>query len=187
MNKEEVNIQFLGQFLHEGIYVLPEELKHDTAETKEEKREETKAEVTVTDEIVEENLLPKLPQLGEFRKQVLILVNNPKDSIITDEEKDFFGKLLPAIKLIWSDVAVVNIYSISENEQDLFDFANSYDYKFLLAFTGELSTLKLITETNLYQSIKSASKIHLISNPVSELNTDKAQKISLWKELQQIF
>lgn len=183
-NREEINIHFLGQFIQEGIYLLPEEQTVPTTSIIEEKREESPA----TEELApSEEIIPKLPQIGEFRKQVLILVNNPQSDGITEEEKDFFSKLIPAIKLTWPDVAAVNINSLVNYEQDLQDFINSYDYKFLLAFTGKLPTLKFSVNGNLFESIKSAGKIHLVSNPISELNQSKAQKVSLWNELQRIF
>lgn len=184
-NREEINIQFLGQFIQEGIYVLPEEQTVPPSSIVEQKREENQAVEEINPQ--SEEIIPKLPQIGEFRKQILILVNNPKSDGITEEEKDFFSKLIPAIKLTWTDVAVVNINSLIGNEQDLLEFINSYDYKFLLAFTGELPVLKFSANGNLYESIKSASKIHLASNPVNELNNDKAEKVKLWNELQQIF
>ncbi|MFZ6663121.1 hypothetical protein [Peijinzhouia sedimentorum] len=183
-NREEINIHFLGQFIQEGIYVLPEEQIVSMTSIIEERREENPP---VADLAQSEEIIPKLPQIGEFRKQVLILVNNPQSDGITEEEKDFFNKLIPAIKLTWPDVAAVNINSLVNYKQDLQDFINSYDYKFLLAFTGKLPTLKFSIDGNLFESIKSAGKIHLVSNPVSELNQSKALKVGLWNELQRIF
>ncbi len=186
MNKEEeINIQFLGQFIQEGIYLLPEEMQKPKSSKQEEKREDTQAKEEIN--LESEDLIPILPQLGEFRKQVLILVNNASNSIISNEEKEFFSKLIPAIKLTWTDVAVVNINSIANNEQDLFDFIQSYEYTFLLAFTGQISSLKRTFDVELYTPNKSAGKIHLLANPVSELNGDKSQKVKLWDELKQIF
>ena len=185
MNKEAINIEFLGQFIQEGIYILPEDRLVPASDSVEEKREDKDNKEKAVIDV--EDVIPKLAQLGEFRKQVLILVNNKIDSIITEEEKDFFAKLIPAIKLTWADVAIVNIQSIANNEKDLYNYINTFDYKVLLAFTGQIASLKAIAEVELYKSIKSASKLHLLANPISELNLQKDQKVLLWKELQQIF
>jgi hypothetical protein len=188
-SENDMEKAFLSHFLTEGIYYIPNE--HQSEKKSAPLAESVKLPESIFESVIESNGLEEireeilsLPSVGEFRKKVLILVNAADSEFYTDQEKELLFKILGAVGLSISDVAIVNIHLLVQFPKDLFDAIKKWPYEQLIAFCGFLPALDIIVKAPMFKLTKAQSKMHLISSPISELIDDVEKKKLLWKELQ---
>lgn len=123
--------------------------------------------------------------LGENRKNILILVNNPDVVFLPDAQLDFLTKLLSACNLNLGDVAVLNFNTHPTlNSKDLITHFNS---KTIFLFGVEPGSIGMPILFPHFQIQNFNNCTYLFTPSLSELENDKLLKSKFWVCLKKIF
>jgi hypothetical protein len=131
---------------------------------------------------------PKLKYLGENRKNVTILVEQPKTEFLNKEDLTFLTNILKACQLSLPDIAIVNIVSQSATFQQIKEQLNP---AYLLLFNVETLAIKLPFVVPAFQLQDYDGCKIMTAPPLSSLNQPtqdgKLLKTKLWMGLKQMF
>ena len=122
--------------------------------------------------------------LGNNKKQVLVIVENPGNTFLPDEELNFLTGILHACKLSIDDVALVNIANQPSAYKELLAFFKS---RIVLLFAVEPSHFGLPMNFPHYQIQAYANNSFLYSPSLKELENDRVEKSKLWVCLKRLF
>ena len=131
---------------------------------------------------------PVLQWLGDNKKHITILVNDPANVYISDVSLKFLTNILAACKLTIADVAVVNI---SKKKADYQEIITALQSKFLLLFGINVTALNIpfalpeyIMEEKNNCCFLSAGSLEIMNQDTSEAKTEKGK---LWTCLKKMF
>ncbi|UII30511.1 hypothetical protein LVD17_19655 [Fulvivirga ulvae] len=178
---------FLKHFITEPVYVIPgENLPASKVELKEEKTVavvEEAAEVYQQPE-PEQKQVKELVFKGDNKKRILVIVDQPEEEFINAADESFLSKIIGAIKLDISDIAIVNFPNNNGlNKETLLDFNAS---KYLVFGVSDSKLFK----DNLppYQAIDIENGKQVLScSSLTAIASDPTQKKLLWTALQKMF
>ena len=129
-----------------------------------------------------------LQYLGENRRGIVIVVNQPDVSIIEDDNLAFLTNILKACNLNLSDIAIVN----NHKQEVVFTIAREQlDSKTILIFDVSPSSIKLPFSIPDFQVHQYSGCTILTVPSLSELNQatedSRLKKSKLWTSLKQVF
>jgi hypothetical protein len=126
-----------------------------------------------------------LSHLGNNKKQIAVIVNNPDAVHISDAELAFLTSILTACKLGLDDVAIINTANNSEkNFKKLFSLVPAIA---VLLFGVKPEELALPVSFPIFQVQHFAGINYLYAPPLNEIEKDKAIKSRLWANLKKLF
>lgn len=160
--------EFLKHFIQEPIYVI------DKASSV--KAPEPSSEV-VQEETPISSIKPKvLKSKGENQKGIVILVSYDNVEIINSTDEQFLLKILGAVKLALSDVAIINL---SDHDRNI----SLPDHSVCLNFNSKADQ----GESNLYEIQQNNGATTLSCDNLSVIASDTSKKKLLWTALQTLF
>lgn len=125
--------------------------------------------------------------LGENNKYVLVLVNYPDSKHITDKDKEFFLKVISALKLTIEDVAVLNYaHYVSADINALKEY---FSCSRIITF-GLPPSSAVFRNLNMQDySVTNVYGVSLLpaSDTLRIIESDKNKKIVLWNALKLLF
>jgi hypothetical protein len=122
-----------------------------------------------------------VPFLGENKKNILILIQNPKEAFLSDEMFGFLTRILQSVHLNMGDVALVNTAHCSETGPEA--LLRQFKPNALLLF-GE--ALPAVTQD--LNQVVSHNGIHrLCTDDLETLAAQTERKRAFWVALQQLF
>ena len=123
--------------------------------------------------------------LGENKKKVLVLVNQPSAVFLGDAELDLLSRMFGACKMDLGDIAVVNMnnYPASTYNQ----LVSFFKAKVVLLFDVSPSSLQMPIDFPLYQLQPLAGCTFLSSASLSIIDRVKEEKTKLWNALKRLF
>ena len=123
--------------------------------------------------------------LGENKKKVLVLVNQPSAVFLGDAELDLLSRMLGACKMDLGDIAVVNLnnYPASTYNQ----LVNFFKAKVVLLFDVSPSSLQMPIDFPQYQLQPLAGCTFLSSASLNVIDSVKEEKTKLWNALKRLF
>ncbi|MBI2729703.1 MAG: hypothetical protein HYX40_02955 [Sphingobacteriales bacterium] len=122
--------------------------------------------------------------LGENKKSILILVQDPASPFLNETSFNLLLNILTACKLNMGDVALINNSKLSA---ELSEVLKKLSAKTVLLFGIEAREMNLPIDFPHYQVQKHGSITYLSSNDFEGLEADKQQKGKLWLCLKKIF
>lgn len=143
------------------------------------------AESNSTDKITAAPQKPKIEFkfLGKNQKNILILVNDLKNDVSTEQGRELLRKLVKAINLTNNDFALVNYAGyISEKYKELNSF---FSCKVMIAFGVAPVELDLPAQP-LNQLVAYNEATHLFAKNLHDLDADIPSKKALWASLQHL-
>ena len=123
--------------------------------------------------------------LGNNKKKIAILLNSETAIYLPDDELNFLLGILTACKLSMADIALVNI----AKNPDLVYSVLSQQLKVEKVFLFGLNpaTIELPLQFPHYQVQQFNNQVYLSSVSLSEMHTNKEEKMKLWACLKKIF
>jgi len=123
--------------------------------------------------------------LGDYKKNILILVRYPSIPFLPDDQLNFLSTILGACKLNLGDVAILNI---SNHEPIIYsDVLKKFRSSFLILFGVTPKEFDLPVNFPEYQ-VQSLNNCTFLYAPVLEkLESDKVLKSKLWVCLKKMF
>src|SRR6478735_524235 len=118
---------------------------------------------------------------GENKKEVLILTEDKNQEYISDTDAILLGKILTAVGLTMSDVALVNIASYQN--LDWMKLRTEVKYRYMIAFTPSAALLHKNLQIPLYTTKRTNTLDFLISDTLASLEQSIDQKKKLWGNL----
>ncbi|POY35862.1 hypothetical protein C3K47_14025 [Solitalea longa] len=180
----------LSTLLSETLYKVDEWNQNDRAQTI---QNTPVAEETVT-QVAEQQATVAAPEtnagfeyLGENNRYVLVLVNYPNSKYITDKDKEFFLKVIAALKMSLDDVAVLN-YAHCKNA-DLTALKNFFSCSKVIGFDLPSDAL-VFKGLNMHDyATTNFSGMSIMRSPdtLSAIEADKNKKMVLWNALKLLF
>lgn len=126
--------------------------------------------------------------LGECRKHVVIVVNEPKAAIIKDSELEFISKILAACNLNIADTAIVNIH---DQRVDYTQLNEQFNTAFLLLFGVDPAAIQLPFTVPHFQVQPYAGSTIVCTPPLQEMLVEgpesRTLKSKLWMSLKTAF
>lgn len=171
------NSSFLPHFLTEEVYLIHSDI------TKNKEQESNIESQPIEDTKSESNAKPiQLTYAGLNQKGILVLINYPNG--IPDDEKDLLFKILTAIQLTETDIALTDL-AINNTEQHVSLLANLPCQK-IIAFGTTCATL-FPEDTPNYQVLSINNRTVLKSHSIRDIAADTEKKKLLWAQLQKVF
>jgi hypothetical protein len=141
--------------------------------------------LVVNSEFVEQNFAKnEISYLGENKKQILFIVNNPKQDFLADEEMKLLTNLLKACKLSLEDIALVNYANHPYSYEIL---SEKFHSKKILMFGVSTADLDLPFAIPLFQIQKFHEQFFMPAPLLEDLSASKELKTKLWICLQKLF
>lgn len=130
----------------------------------------------------------KINWLGNFQKQVIILVDDRNAVHLGDEELELLGKMLQAVKLSLADIALVN----TARQQIIWpELMNQLPALSVIFFGVEPSSIGVPMRFPHFRVQRWSNTLFLYSPSLTTINTPSPDQTSLkkdlWKALQEIF
>lgn len=132
--------------------------------------------------------------LGENKKQILLVMNDPEAVHVSDNQLPFLVNLLKACRLSLGDVAVFNFYSLASQSkeakvkpEELNELLNYFAPQKIFLFGVHPSAwgLPLLFPAFQIQTFKNIT--YLYAPPLKEIEADQLLKSKLWLCLKNIF
>ncbi|MFN8354722.1 MAG: hypothetical protein U0Y10_09760 [Spirosomataceae bacterium] len=121
-----------------------------------------------------------------YSQKVLILISEPKHSVLSESDADFLEKVLKAVNLTSAEVDFINIDKV-DKQADFKDMLSAKQVHHFLTFGVPLKRLKLEILLVPYQ-IKQVEGINfLYADPLATIQQDVAKKKALWVCLKKLF
>ncbi len=136
----------------------------------------------------EEQLLPPSGELNFFggnKQHIILLVNNPDATFITDQQLTFLSGILNACKLTLEDVGLINIASYTGVSYK--KISDNFNARIIIMFgllTDEIQLPFVMPE---YQRQSYNNQVYLAVPSLNDLENNRELKRKLWVALQQIF
>lgn len=123
--------------------------------------------------------------LGENRKHILVIVNDPESVHIADEQLSFLTKLLASTDHSLADVAIINLNQLKTvNPAGITQQLKS---RLVFLFGVEPTDFGLPVSFPQFQ-VQALNKVQYLFSPsLNELEKDKLSKSKLWVCLKRIF
>ncbi len=123
--------------------------------------------------------------LGTNQKKIAILVISAEAIYLPDDELNFLLGILTACKLSMADIALINVAKNPKLNYNIITTQLKAEKIFL--FGLDANSIELPLQFPHYQVQKYNNQIYLSSLSLSNLQTDKAEKMKLWNCLKTIF
>ena len=127
----------------------------------------------------------ELTFFGGNKQHILLLVNNPDTSFVSDEQLTFLSGILNACKLTLEDIGLLNIAShpaISYKK-----ISETFNPRIVMMFGILPDTIQLPFVMPEFQRQSYNNQVYLAVPTLTELENNKELKRKLWTVLQQIF
>jgi hypothetical protein len=130
----------------------------------------------------------KISSLGDFARNILVLVNDPDHIYLGEAELDTLGKMLQALQFSFADIAIVNAAHQKTNWQIL---QQQFAAKKVVLFGVEPADIQIPVRFPHFR-VQNWSNIHFLFSPsLAEINretpTQKQTKMALWTAIKQLF
>ncbi|MFM7671208.1 MAG: hypothetical protein ACKO6Q_01280 [Bacteroidota bacterium] len=119
------------------------------------------------------------PLLGDYKKRVLILIDEPEQAFLKDEDLSFLTGILSACKLNMGDVGIINLSGDSNTSSA--DLKKALHPSSWWLFGLDRSRI------GLKESDQSAPEPVFIAPPLKELSQNPQDKKLLWNQLRSHF
>ncbi|MBA2498425.1 MAG: hypothetical protein H0V30_01730 [Chitinophagaceae bacterium] len=148
-----------------------------------------------TDQLIEEkpDIIPMITKsqmtagikfLGDNKKNILILINNPDTVFLPDEQLNFLTTILNACKMSLGDVAIINLAHTQIDYQTL---KKNLNQDKALLFDIQPAQIQLPVKFPHFQVQSFDGCQYLLSPSLDQLDKDKQLKGKLWSCLQRLF
>ncbi|MDX2047332.1 MAG: hypothetical protein SFU87_11130 [Chitinophagaceae bacterium] len=138
----------------------------------------------ITPEKSKDEIIPIL-YLGNNKKQILLLVQNPGHAFLPDKTLEFLTGILSACKFSLQDIALVNLSHAGENTY--LQLVHHFRPAVCLLLGVAPSQIELPIHFPHFQVQQYNGVSYLSSPPLESLAEDKLLKSKLWLCLKQIF
>lgn len=128
---------------------------------------------------------PPLKYLGENKRRILLLVQDPGAVHLEDKSLNFLLSILNACTLSMESVALVNMTGTGARTVE--DIAGELDSQSVLLFGIDPAGLGWATVPETYQVHPQGGRTWLRADALSLIEADRAQKGRLWNSLKQLF
>jgi hypothetical protein len=180
----------LAEMFHTGIVVIPEEFapQEEPVATSMVQHEESPSDPikTATEEMP--NASDTVVWLGNFSRQVLVVVNDPAALHLNDADFALLGKILGAVKLSVADIAVVNVARHNLQYETLNHLLPA---KVAIYFGVEPVSIGVPFKVPMFQVQPWNQTKFLYAPSLKELNVQSPEAVSLkkslWEALKKIF
>jgi hypothetical protein len=148
----------------------------------------SKADEPSLNSLMEPVITQRIAWLGEFKKNILVLVHDENNLHLGDNELDLLSKMLQALKLSLADIALVNC-----GKQIVLwpTLTSELSAKHVLFFGVNPTTIQLPVRIPDFRVYNWNDSRLLYSPSLSTINTISAEqttlKKDLWKSLQELF
>jgi DNA polymerase III psi subunit len=122
---------------------------------------------------------------GGNKQQIVLLVNNPDTTFISDEQLTFLSGILTACKLSFEDVALINIATLSPLSYK--NLSENFKPTTVIMFGISPEVLQLPFVMPEFQRQSYNNQVYLSVPDLNNLEKNKELKRKLWTVLQQIF
>lgn len=123
--------------------------------------------------------------LGGNEKNILVIIKNPHNAFLDDAQLAFLTKMITACRLSLSDIAIININSITDNE--LKELAHFFKAAKIIMFGVNSLEMKLPFLIPDFQ-IQHYNEIQYLSAPELQIiENDQSIKKQLWANFQKMF
>lgn len=126
----------------------------------------------------------KISSLGENRKNILFLVNEPDHRYLPDNEMEMLSNLIIACKLSMADIALVNYHY---NQHRFAQFDDHFKLKIILLFGVSTEAIDLPFTIPFFQIQNFQQQLFLTAPPLADFLENKNLKKDLWISLQKLF
>jgi len=134
------------------------------------------------------NYTPAITYLGQNRKNIIVIINNPDAAVLNDIDQTFLTNILKACSLSLDDIAIINTNDHNISFADIKEQLGAQD---ILLFDVEPSSINLPFSIPYFQvqryagcTILSAPAFSLLNQPMEQSRLLKSQ---LWVSLKQLF
>ncbi|AGA79935.1 hypothetical protein Echvi_3723 [Echinicola vietnamensis DSM 17526] len=185
---EEMDIDKLGFFIEEDIFLIPEDAQEilladkfkDVAEDIPEELAEDTEETTAGAAPEETNPLPSLAYDGDFEKGLLVI---HQDDPLGEDLKTFLLKILRAVSYSLKDIALVPASRVAELPPEAILQLNPHK---VLVF-GRLNHPIIQHKETAYEVTSDGETEFLFADGLPVIFEDESLKRQLWKSLQVLF
>lgn len=138
----------------------------------------------------EENMVKEITvnRLGDFNKNVLVLVNDNKSLHLADAELELLGKMLQAIKLSFADIAIVNVANQGCTWENVH---KQLPPKQVILFGVDPARVNMPVRFPDFRVQQWSGISFLFSPALAEINQPSANQVlykkELWRALQEMF
>lgn len=122
---------------------------------------------------------------GGNKQHIILLVNIPEVTFVSDEQLTFLSGILTACKLTLEDVGLVNLASYPELTYK--KISETFSPRITILFGVEPGTIQLPFAMPGFQRQSFNNQVYLAVPSLTELENNKDLKRKLWDVLQQIF
>jgi hypothetical protein len=126
----------------------------------------------------------KIESLGENKKHVVFIVNDPSSKFLADEEMEMLTKLVSACKMTMNDIALLNF---ANHPFDYQQVNEQFKPEKILLFGVANAQIGLPFEIPFFQIQHYGEQFYLSAPSLKELLNDKKLKAELWTALQNLF
>ena len=123
--------------------------------------------------------------LGKNLKRVALIVENPEELHLADDQLNFLLGVLSACKLTMEDVAIVNI--AKNTDANYKNIESELKAEKVILFGVKPAQLNLPLEFPLYQIQQYNKQTYVAAASLNVIQIDKVEKTKLWNCLKQIF
>lgn len=173
------NDAYLPLFLTETLYPV---CNKGNSPSPSKKTASSSAETTtpIATEEAKATVSPALDWMGENRKGVGILVSYEQDNYIPDAHRELLGKILQAVQLDWTDIALINLSKVSHTHPGFADIGANR----VLSFGVNHSW---VPTEKLYQKVEFQNRTVLKTHTLEEIAQSRDLKVQLWTALKSLF
>jgi hypothetical protein len=129
-----------------------------------------------------------LNKLGDFKKQVLVFVDDKTSLHLADAELELLGKMLQAIKLSFADIAIINV---ADQDCPWESVQTQLPAKQVILFGVEPTNIRIPVRFPHFRVQKWNGISFLFSPALADINQPTANQVmykkELWKALQEMF
>ncbi len=122
---------------------------------------------------------------GGNKQYIMLLVNNPHTSFVTDQQLTFLSGILTACKLTLEDIGLLNIAATPVISYKI--ISNSFKPRIVIMFGISPDAIELPFVMPVFQRQSYNNQVYLAVPSLDELENNKDLKRKLWTVLQQIF
>ena len=123
--------------------------------------------------------------LGKNLKRVALIVENPEELHLADDQLNFLLGVLSACKLTMEDVAIINIAKNTDANYKTIE--SELKAENIILFGVKPSQIDLPLEFPLYQVQQYNKQTYIAAVALDTIKIDKIEKTKLWNCLKQIF
>ena len=134
---------------------------------------------------VEINEMTQWRSLGDFRKNILLIVNYPSATYLPDEQLNFLTSILAACKLSLADVAIINLVHTPSTFYK--DVLNQFKSRITVLFEIDPAEFSLPVNFPEFQVQPFNNCTFLWSPGLEKLESDQLLKSKFWVCLRKIF